>query len=261
MVGMRVLLKWVALLSVTGVLTPVLDATPAFGQQPPIELKPRFELAIGKSARKADTRRAALSGRIRQVQPGALEPARVTGGSLWLPRGLAFNFGKAPVCRRSFTHPPGELCAADDSIVGRPPSSGRAFDETDEVDGFTDADYVYVNGGAGQMWAFTVIYNPALVQEPVPIKVRKPRGTRWSHRLDFRIPQILQVVGGIPISLRSFDVEIDGIELAPGYLTIARHCPKRGHFAYRASLTFLHDDGTVSEAARRGALTCRARRG
>ncbi len=251
---MRVLRNWALL--VVGVLAFAAPVTSANAQQPIIELKPRFDVTIGKPMRKLDARRAALSGQIRQVQSSDEEPAQIAGGSLWLPRGLAFDQERASVCRRSWYGLPGVDSCPDDSILGRP-DWGRAFDAaTAEVDGFTEADYAYVNGEAGRIWAFMVIYNPALVQEPVRIEVRKLRGERWSYRLDFRLPQVLMVIGGVPTNLRSFDVEIDGIERAPGFLTLDRRCPKRGHFAYRASLTFLHSDGTTSKVGRRSRLRC-----
>jgi hypothetical protein len=257
---MRVLRNWVVLGLVVGVSAPAVTAASVSAQQPTIELKPRFNVTIGASVRKGDARRAALSGRIRQVQPSGPEPAQIAGGSLWLPRGLAFDPGKAAVCRRSFFVPDIEPCP-DDSILGKP-SWARAFDAVAaEVDDFTEADYVFVNGGAGRIWAFMTIYNPALVQEPVPVDVRALRGKRWSYRLDFKLPKVLMIIGGIPTNLRSFDVELDGVEQAPGYLTLNRRCPKRGHFAYRASLTFLHNDGTTSEASRRARLRCRGVRG
>lgn len=253
---MRVLRKWVALAVLAGVLLPAVSAAPAVGQLPTIELKPRLDLTIGKPKRNFNPRFAALVGRIRHVQSWSPDPSQIISGSLWLPRGLALNPGAIPDCsRRSRLYPGIEGCP-DDSIVGQP-RYGVAF--TDIDDQFTDPDSVFVNGGPGRIWAFMTIYDPALVQELVAIEVHGLRGKKWSYRLDFRIPKVLMVVAGVPISLRSFDLELDGIERAPGYLTLNRRCPRRGHFAYRASLTFLHNDGTTSEASRRSQLRCRGR--
>lgn len=258
---MRVLRKWAAPGLYTCVLSLAVLVAPAAGQQPPIELEPSFTLTIGKHDAKLDARRVALSGRIGHLQPEGSEPAQVIGGSLWLPRGLELRGGKFPTC-------PGETLRRDRSIDSCPrrsivgkPSKGIAFDHAGAsfVDGFGHADYEFVNGGARRIWAFMTIYLPALVQEPVAIDVHELRGRRWSYRLDFKIPQVLIIVAGVPVSLFSFDFDFDGIERAPGYLTLDRRCPKRGHFAYRASLTFLHNDGATSEASRRDQLRCRGR--
>lgn len=258
---MRVLCKAVGLCLCACVLS-LAAVAPTVGQQSPIELKPSFTLKTGKHVGKLDARRVALSGSIGHVQPDRSEPAQVIGGSMWLPRGLELHGGKFPTCSGKLMrrYRSVDRCARG-SILGMP-DYGFAFDhaKASVVDGFGDAGFVIVNGGRRRIWAFMTIYNPALVQEPVAIDVHELRGRRWSHRLDFRIPQVLIIVAGVPVALRSFDIELDGIGRAPGYLTLNRRCPKGGHFAYRTSLAFLHNDGTTSEASRRGRLTCRGSR-
>ncbi len=232
---------------------------PASGQQPPIELKPSFTLKIGKHVTKLDARSVALSGSIGHIQPDGSEPAQVIGGSLWLPRGITLRGGELPSCSAKVVSRYRSVDACPrGSIVGRP-SHGIALDGASAsiVDGFGHADYEFVNGGARRVWAFMTLYRPALVQEPVAIDLHRLRGRRWSYRLDFKIPQTLMIVAGVPVSLFSFDFDFDGIERAPGYITFDRRCPKRGHFAYRARLAFQHNDGTTSESSRRGPLVCR----
>jgi hypothetical protein len=244
-----------------GVLLPAGSVAPANGQQPAIELKPRFELTIGKRVAKRDVRRVALSGQIGHVQSGGAGLSQITAGSMWLPRGFALHPGEIPACLPGMRLRPGIDGCPDGSMLGELRNPGDGYDGvTDIEDGFTDADYVFVNGGPRWIWAFMTIYKPALVQEPVAVAVHKLRGAKWSYRLDFRIPKVLLVIAWEQVSLRGFDLDLDGIEQAPGYLTLGRRCPKRGHFAYRASLTFQHHDNTTSEAHDRGSLKCRGGR-
>lgn len=250
---MRTFRKTTAL-GLCGCVLPLVFALPAAGQQSPSDIKPSFDLKIGKRVAKLDTRRVALRGRIGRGSSSAAEAAQITGGSLWLPRGIVLNARRVPICGPgAFWLYIGIEGCPEGSLVGKA-SSDTGFDE---VDGFTDPYYVFVNTGPEWILAFTTIYNPAIVQEKVGIEVHKLHGKRWSYRLDFRFSNALMVVAGVPVKLRSFDIELDGIERAPGYLTLDRRCPKRGHFAYRASLSFLHNDGTTSESARRGRLRCR----
>jgi hypothetical protein len=258
---MRVLRGWVA----PGLCACVLSlaaVAPAAGQQPPIELKPSFTLKVGKHVAKLGARHVALSGSIGHVQPAGVKPAQIISGRLWLPRGLRLRGGDFPTCS-------GEVMRRDRnvdscprrSIVGRP--SHGTFDHASAsvVDGFGHAEYQFVNGGARRIWAFMTLYNPAIVQEPVAIDVRELRGRRWSYRLDFKIPQTLMVIAGVPVSLFSFDFDLDGIERAPGYITLKRRCPKRSRLSYRASLTFLNNnDGTTSELTKKGAFACHGER-
>lgn len=257
---MRVLRKWAVVVLLTCCGMPLAASeVPANAQQPTSGIEPSFTLQIGKRVAKLDARRVALSGKIGRKSSGdAEEAAKITGGSLWLPRGIALNPRRVPVCG------PGALRlyiglegCPDGSIIGHV-RSGTALDE---VDGFSDADYVFVNTGPEWILAFTTIYNPAIVQEKVALEIHKLRGRKWSYKLDFRLSRVLMVIAGVPVKLRSFDLELDGIERAPGYLTLDRRCPKRGHFAYRASLTFLHNDGATSESTRRAPLRCRGVRG
>ncbi len=255
---MRVLHKGV-LLSCCGTLLLAASAVPANGQQQTGGIEPSFTLQIGKRLAKLDAHRVALSGQIGRERSGdPEEAARITAGSLWLPRGIALSPRRVPICGplelRFYVGIDG---CPDGSILGEA-RSGTAFAE---VDGFTDADYVFVNTGPERILAFMTIYNPAIVQEKVALEIHKLRGKKWSYRLDFRFSKSLMVIAGVPVKLRSFDIELDGIERAPGYLTLDRRCPKRGHFAYRSSLTFLNHDGTTSESSRRARLKCWGLRG
>jgi hypothetical protein len=59
-----------------------------------------------------------------------------------------------------------------------------------------------VNGGATRVYFYTVLNNPARVQTAVEGKITKLRGNpKYGYRLDFTVPQVLQVVAGVPIQV------------------------------------------------------------
>jgi hypothetical protein len=109
------------------------------------------------------------------------------------------------------------------------------------------------------MWAYTVIYNPALVKEPVAMRLRRVRSTRASYEMTFTVPETLRVVAGVPISAPlSFNFDVGGTKSAPRYLTWEGPCPRRGFVGYRLRLDLLHTYAQKTGSARdRGRIACR----
>ncbi len=62
-----------------------------------------------------------------------------------------------------------------------------------------------VNGGKNKVFFFTVLNNPARVQSPVVGTVSRMSG-KYSYKLHVVVPQILQVVAGVPIELTELHV-------------------------------------------------------
>jgi hypothetical protein len=246
-------------------LAALLLATPgiAAGQQPAVDLAPSFRMVVGKHVEKLDARHAMLSGRFGVKPPDdGSEPPLLTGGSLLLPRGLSFHGGDFPICEpRRFRVEVSRECP-EPTVVGAvsPPAFAHraAVALADSVE-FSTAHYVFVNGGPRRISAHTTIYNPTLVRDWISFDISRLKAGRWSHRVTFRIPEILRVVAGVPVPWRSVAFEVDGLRRAPGYLTLGRRCPERGYLAYKASLTFIHNDNTVSEVARRARMRCAVR--
>lgn len=69
----------------------------------------------------------------------------------------------------------------------------------------TKAKFTLVNGGADKVFIFTEMTNPAVVQLPVPGKIKKMSG-KWAYKLTLTVPEDLQVVAGTPISLIDFNM-------------------------------------------------------
>jgi hypothetical protein len=126
------------------------------------------------------------------------------------PKGSLYAGGKLPKGVKGKVTPkcteaamlrglPAKVCPKG-SIVGK--GSGNAWADTVT----TKVDLTFVNGGANMIYAFTELTNPAVVQLPVPGKIKKMSG-KWAYKLTMTVPDELQVVAGVPISLIDFNVK------------------------------------------------------
>jgi hypothetical protein len=128
-------------------------------------------------------------------------------------------------------------------------------------------DVVFVNGGKSTLWAFTTLYNPALVREPIQIKIKKQSG-KWAYKASFRVPKVLQVVAGVPVTLRSFDYKIGGKFKLPGArkttnaskyapdLLATTSCPKSKKYAYEATAFYLYNTNATDSKTYKGSVAC-----
>ena len=62
-----------------------------------------------------------------------------------------------------------------------------------------------VNGGATKVYFYTVLNNPARVQEPVIGHITRKSG-KWAYELNVTVPQNLRIVAGVPIELTYLNV-------------------------------------------------------
>jgi hypothetical protein len=103
----------------------------------------------------------------------------------------------------------------------------------------------FVNGGATKLFAYTVLYNPALVKEPVILKIKKLSGSKWGYSTTFKVPETLQIVAGVPITLRSLNFKVGGTKGAPKLITTTG-C-KGGKHPFEVTTSYRYsDDSTAS---------------
>ena len=79
--------------------------------------------------------------------------------------------------------------------------TGTAYADTTR----THPKITVVNGGKNIVYFYTVLNNPARVQEPVIGHVKKTSG-KYAYSLSVKVPSNLQVVAGVPIELTSLSV-------------------------------------------------------
>jgi len=123
----------------------------------------------------------------------------VTSFSLWFPNGSVYNGARLPKCSAATLAQNGPTACPPGSIVGS--GTGTAYADTT----ITRPQITVVNGGGSTVYFYTVLNNPARVQEPIVGHVTRLHG-RFVYELSATIPQNLQVVAGVPINLTSLTI-------------------------------------------------------
>jgi hypothetical protein len=238
-------------------------AAPAAAQVPVTEFTSSAKITPKKAGTKKNPRGVQLSGHLgfKTITPGVEEPI-ITGGDVLIAKGGTWGGGKYKTCSGSKMRKAQstDVCPKE-SIVGS--GFGVAFADT------TDAkpDVVFVNGGKSTLWAFTTLYNPAIVQEPIQIKIKKMSG-KWGYKASFKVPEVLQVVAGVPITLRSFDYKIGGKFKLPGarkttnaskyapQLLTTTSCPNSNKYPYEATAHYEYNTGQTASKSYKGSVAC-----
>ena len=244
--------------------TASLAAAPAAAQIPVTTFKSQARIAPAKAGTPKKPRGIQLAGKLtfKTVTQG-VEPPIVTGGDILIAKGGQWNGGKYRRCSgATMRRAQGVQRCPRGSIVG----SGSGVAYADQVDAAPDV--VFVNGGKNMLWAFTTLYNPALVQEPLPIRIKKSRG-KWAYKASFRVPKVLQIVAGIPITLRSFNYKIGGKFKLPGArkttnasryaprLLATTNCPKSRKYPAQATAHYLYNTGQKGKSTFKSTIRCR----
>jgi len=118
----------------------------------------------------------------------------VTGFHLLLPKGSLYNGAHYTTCSLGKLNSSGPSGCPTASIMGS--GTGNAYADTV----ITHPQITVVNGGPSTIYFYTVLNNPARVQQPV-IGHLSHMGGKWAYSLAASIPQDLQVVAGVPIEL------------------------------------------------------------
>jgi hypothetical protein len=246
------------------VATASLAAAPVAAQVPETTFKSNARISPKKAGTPKQPRGIQLAGKMvfRTITQG-IEPPIITGGDILIAKGAQWNGGKYRKCSKAtMNRSQSTDGCSPKSIVGS--GTGVAFADQDRA----DPDVVFVNGGKKMLWAFTTLYNPALVREPVPIRIKKTRG-KWAYRASFRVPKVLQVVAGIPITLRSFNYKIGRKFKLPGQrkvtnasryaprLLATTKCPKSRKYAARTTAHYLYNTGEKGRSTHTSSIRCR----
>lgn len=123
----------------------------------------------------------------------------VTKLDLWFPRGSQYNGARYPSCSVQTLDRSGPAGCPKGSIMGS--GIGTAFADTT----ITRPTMTVVNGGANVVYFYTVLNNPARVQEPVIGHITRVSGD-FTYHLSATIPQNLLLVAGVPIKLTALSI-------------------------------------------------------
>lgn len=225
-------------------------AAPAMAQTPETTFNSTAKISPKKAGTKKNPQGITLSGSLtfRTITQG-VEPPIITGGDVLIAKGGVWNGAKYKSCSGAKMRQAQstDVCPKQ-SIMG----SGKGVAFADTVDAKPTVEFV--NGGKSTLWAFTTLYNPALVQEPIAINIKKQSG-KWAYKASFRVPKVLQVVAGVPITLRSFSYKVGGKPYAKELLATTS-CPKTKKYPYEATAHYLYNDGTTASKGYKGTVAC-----
>lgn len=126
------------------------------------------------------------------------------------------------------------------AVVG----AGDGLAWADTVD--TKPKFQLVNGGAKNVYLYTVLKNPARVTTPVPGVIKKG-GKYGGYELTLTVPQELQVVAGTPISLRSVNIKTT----AKNWVATTS-CPKNKKWPFRVTSS----QDTTADAVFESSVKC-----
>jgi hypothetical protein len=170
------------------------------------------------------------------------EPPLVKEIDVWFPRGSLFQGGKFPTCSARRMNVGGPAACPKQSIMG----SGGGVARADQTLSFPKI--TVVNGGQHVVYFYTVLNNPARVQEPVAGNVTKLSGI-WAYKLHVRIPRNLQIVAGVPLVLKSLH-----IAAGRGSWLSTTSCPASHKWNWKALALF----NNGQQIATNGSVGCRS---
>lgn len=163
---------------------------------------------------------------------GAASQPVVTKFLVLFPQGSLYNGAHTARCSAALLNRGGPQACPKASLVGS--GTGTAYADTTT----THPQITLVNGGGSTLYFYTVLNNPARVQEPVVGHVSRLHG-KWAYALSVTVPQNLRVVAGVPIALTSLS-----ITAGKGRWLETTSCP-RGH-RWPFSITTSYENPNVA---------------
>jgi hypothetical protein len=198
--------------------------------QTPIEIDVDAKVIPNKAGTPSDPQPVRLKVHAELVSELGYERPIMTGGRVLFPRAGNWNGAKHPSCELNTLNRNGVAACPKGSILGK--GVAKAWADTE----ITRPRITVVNGGAKRVYFFTVLTNPARVATAVVGKIKELRSGPWKYRLDYSVPESLQVVAGVPITVTELD-----ITAGKGDYLVTTSCPKSGRWPYKAWVYL--DDG------------------
>jgi hypothetical protein len=246
-VNVQRIMGWTAVAAVAVGATAAAPAA-AQDQLPKTGLTAKFWATPNKAGTKRHPRGVRIEAVAKiESEPGYERPI-VTGLDIKVGKGLVWNADDYVKCSKRVLDRKGPEGCPPESIVGRADLTAWA----DNV--VTHPDVVLVNGGWKQTFAYTTLYQPALVQETIVVHRTKLSG-KWSHLESIRVPKHLQVVAGVPIQVSAAEVNGGAKPYAREYVT-STSCPKGG-WKYEVTTHFLFPTGATRKDVFAGSAPCR----
>lgn len=216
---------------------------PSYAQTPGVEttidVKPKVSPSKAGTKKKPKSVTLDIKASFKTTGPDGQNKPVAQKVEILFPKGSLYNGKAVPSCAMSKMQGgnlPKDVCPKG-SIVGG--GSANAWADTVK----TTAKFTLVNGGPKAVYLFTEMENPAIVQTPVPGKIKKG-GKLGGYVLTFTVPDELQIVGGVPISL--IDLHVKTNKAAKGWLNTTS-CPKDKKWPFETTTWF--DNGNQAKFA------------
>jgi hypothetical protein len=206
-------------------------AVPALAQDPeltPIKVEVKAKVTPKKVGTPAHPQGVKVTLDAKLVSENGYERPIVQRGRIMLGKGGVWNGAKFPKCTASILNRKGLKACPPGSIFGHGVATGYA-DTT-----ITKPKITAVNGGKNVAFGYVQLTNPARVNQAVPVTIKKRSG-KWSYQLDFSVPEDLQVVAGVPISLTKLHLQLGRKDIIA-----STYCPPDGLWRYE-STSWLED--------------------
>jgi hypothetical protein len=170
---------------------------------------------------------------------GAAAQPIVTKFFLLFPKGSRYNGARYPTCSVATLDTSGPGGCNSASIMGY--GTGTAYADTT----LTHPTITVVNGGANTIYFYTVLNNPARVQQPVVGHITAMSG-QWAYSLSVTVPQDLRIVAGVPIELTTLGVNAGGPGHGTWLATVG--CPG-GHWPFSVTTTYENPNTNATGSA------------
>lgn len=203
-------------------------AAPSVAQPPP---QTTFTIDAEVIPNKAGTPQKPQGVKIRSSarfhSPPGVDPPIVTHGFALFPRNGNWNGGKYPKCTLRILKREGVDGCPKRSRIGHADATAYA----DNV--ITRPDIEIFNGGQKLAFAYVTLYNPAFVQEPIPVRIQELKSGPWKYKASLKVPENLQVVAGVPIAARSIKGWV-----GRGNIIETTSCPKSRRWPFELTAFF-----------------------
>jgi hypothetical protein len=149
-----------------------------------------------------------VTAKVTVTTTGDVEHPIVQSGVIYFPKGGKYQGEKYTKCAQATLARSGPDGCPSKSRIGD--GSGSASADTVEA----GPKVQIFNGGKNLILAYVTLQRPARVRAVVPAKLT-PQSGQWSYKLSFKVPETLQIVAGIPITLNN-------LTLTSGYTKAAK---------------------------------------
>jgi hypothetical protein len=166
---------------------------------PTVSVKPT--VSSTKAGTKAHPKGVTLKTVLTWQKLGTANQPVVTSFVVKFPKGSLWQGAKYPTCSVGTLNSKGPKGCPSGSIIGS--GTGTAYAAAT----LTHPKITVVNGGAKTIYFYTVLNNPARVQEPVVGHIASASG-KYGYTLTTAVPHNLQVVAGTPVELTNLSVTV-----------------------------------------------------